>query len=138
MPGLVSAGTPIVSAGLTPTAVKVQTAEISTPTTTLITTTTQSTPREVVLPQLTPTTPSTPVSAVTPTVTSPAVTRPALQTPQQQHTVPQGPTAQVVQTSKGPSIVLQGLKGNFNEQQLAMLREQVKQQVLKGNYCVNS
>lgn len=41
------------------------------------------------------------------------------------------PTAQVIQTPNGPSIILQGLKGNFTEQQLNALKEQVKQHVLK-------
>lgn len=42
-------------------------------------------------------------------------------------------TAQVMQTSSGPSIVLQGLHGyNLNPQQLALVQHQVKQQLLKA------
>ncbi|CAG2066140.1 unnamed protein product [Timema podura] len=42
-------------------------------------------------------------------------------------------TAQVIQTPQGPRIVLQGLHGaEFNTQQLAMVQQQVKQQLLKG------
>lgn len=42
-------------------------------------------------------------------------------------------TAQVIQTTQGPRIVLQGLQGNdFTPQQLAMVQQQVKQQLLKG------
>lgn len=44
-------------------------------------------------------------------------------------------TAQVIQTSNGPRIVLQGLQGNdFTQQQLALVQQQVKQQLLKGEY----
>ncbi|KAG6449469.1 hypothetical protein O3G_MSEX006106 [Manduca sexta] len=42
-------------------------------------------------------------------------------------------TAQVMQTSSGPSIVLQGLHGyNLTPQQLALVQHQVKQQLLKA------
>lgn len=42
-------------------------------------------------------------------------------------------TAQVIQTQNGPRIVLQGLQGNdFTPQQLALVQQQVKQQLLKG------
>lgn len=42
-------------------------------------------------------------------------------------------TAQVIQTQNGPRIVLQGLQGNdFTQQQLALVQQQVKQQLLKG------
>lgn len=42
-------------------------------------------------------------------------------------------TAQVIQTTQGPRIVLQGLQGaDFTPQQLAMVQQQVKQQLLKG------
>lgn len=42
-------------------------------------------------------------------------------------------TAQVIQTEQGPRIVLQGLVGNdFTQQQLALVQQQVKQQLLKG------
>lgn len=43
-------------------------------------------------------------------------------------------TAQVIQTTQGPRIVLQGLQGaDFTPQQLAMVQQQVKQQLLKGS-----
>jgi len=42
-------------------------------------------------------------------------------------------TAQVIQTPQGPRIVLQGLHGaEFTPQQLAVVQQQVKQQLLKG------
>lgn len=42
-------------------------------------------------------------------------------------------TAQVLQTAQGPRIVLQGLSGaNFTQQQLAVIQQQVKQQLLKA------
>ncbi|CAL7947538.1 unnamed protein product [Xylocopa violacea] len=42
-------------------------------------------------------------------------------------------TAQVIQTTQGPRIVLQGLQGaDFTAQQLAMVQQQVKQQLLKA------
>lgn len=42
-------------------------------------------------------------------------------------------TAQVIQTPQGPRIVLQGLQGaEFTQQQLAVVQQQVKQQLLKG------
>lgn len=58
---------------------------------------------------------------------SPAAGQPAATPPKMLGT----PTAQVIQTPNGPSIILQGLKGNFTEQQLNALKEQVKQHVLK-------
>lgn len=43
-------------------------------------------------------------------------------------------TAQVIQTPQGPRIVLQGLTGSdFSPQQLTVVQQQVKQQLLKGN-----
>lgn len=42
-------------------------------------------------------------------------------------------TAQVIQTTQGPRIVLQGIQGNdFTAQQLNAVQQQVKQQLLKG------
>jgi nucleosome-remodeling factor subunit BPTF len=42
-------------------------------------------------------------------------------------------TAQVIQTTQGPRIVLQGLQGaEFTQQQLTVVQQQVKQQLLKG------
>jgi nucleosome-remodeling factor subunit BPTF len=44
-------------------------------------------------------------------------------------------TAQVIQTPQGPRIVLQGLQGaDFTAQQLAAVQQQVKQQLLKGEF----
>ncbi|XP_011646534.1 nucleosome-remodeling factor subunit NURF301 isoform X3 [Pogonomyrmex barbatus] len=43
-------------------------------------------------------------------------------------------TAQVIQTAEGPRIVLQGLQGaDFTPQQLNMVQQQVKQQLLKAH-----
>ncbi|XP_020295522.1 nucleosome-remodeling factor subunit NURF301 isoform X2 [Pseudomyrmex gracilis] len=43
-------------------------------------------------------------------------------------------TAQVIQTTEGPRIVLQGLQGtDFTPQQLNMVQQQVKQQLLKAH-----
>ncbi|XP_012232371.1 nucleosome-remodeling factor subunit NURF301 isoform X2 [Linepithema humile] len=43
-------------------------------------------------------------------------------------------TAQVIQTTEGPRIVLQGLQGaDFTAQQLSMVQAQVKQQLLKAH-----
>lgn len=48
-------------------------------------------------------------------------------------------TAQVIQTEQGPRIVLQGLVGNdFTQQQLALVQQQVKQQLLKGLYTLRN
>ncbi len=42
-------------------------------------------------------------------------------------------TAQVIQSPQGPRIVLQGLQGsNFTSQQLQLIQQQVKQQLLKS------
>lgn len=47
-------------------------------------------------------------------------------------------TAQVIQTTEGPRIVLQGLQGaDFTAQQLSMVQAQVKQQLLKGEQSKN-
>lgn len=48
-------------------------------------------------------------------------------------------TAQVITTEQGPRIVLQGLVGNdFTQQQLVLVQQQVKQQLLKGKFCFRS
>lgn len=48
-------------------------------------------------------------------------------------TVIKSVTAQVIQTQNGRRIVLQGLQGNdFTPQQLELVQQQVKQQLLKG------
>lgn len=53
---------------------------------------------------------------------------------QPQGTVIKCVTAQVIQTQQGPRIVLQGLQGSdFTQQQSALVQQQVKQQLLKGN-----
>lgn len=47
-------------------------------------------------------------------------------------------TAQVIQTQQGPRIVLQGLQGaEFTPQQLAVVQQQVKQQLSKGNILLS-
>lgn len=44
-------------------------------------------------------------------------------------------TAQVVNTGQGPRIVLQGVQGTeFTQQQLALVQQQVKQQLLQGKF----
>jgi nucleosome-remodeling factor subunit BPTF len=44
-------------------------------------------------------------------------------------------TAQVMQTQNGPRIVLQGLQGTeFTQQQTQLVQQQVKQQLMKGNF----
>jgi nucleosome-remodeling factor subunit BPTF len=127
MPGLVAAGTPVSTTTLHASVSKLQPSDPSTPSVPIAATATQtSTPQlQQVLQQLTPNTPAGGAIAPQTPVTTPAGTPRVVM-----------PTAQVVQTPQGPSIILQGLRGNFTEQQLAMLKEQVKQQVLKGNnYC---
>jgi nucleosome-remodeling factor subunit BPTF len=126
-------------AGQTPTVVTPTASGVSTPNV-AASTADQTTPNQqtqpatptkdgavAIKPQPTPT-------LVTPT-SSPAVgTPPSAQAGASTTPIPKllgTPTAQVIQTPNGPSIILQGLKGNFTEQQLASLKEQVKQHVLK-------
>lgn len=46
-------------------------------------------------------------------------------------------TAQVIQTTQGPRIVLQGLHGSdFTQSQLTAVQHQVKQQLLKGSFFI--
>ncbi|XP_065345796.1 nucleosome-remodeling factor subunit NURF301 isoform X2 [Cloeon dipterum] len=71
----------------------------------------------------------TPPAAATATAATPQ--SPAAGTAGQLPRLTNTPTAQVIQTPNGPSIILQGLKGNFTEQQLNALKEQVKQHMLK-------
>lgn len=53
---------------------------------------------------------------------------------QPQGTVIKCVTAQVIQTQQGPRIVLQGLQGSdFTQEQSALVQQQVKHQLLKGN-----
>lgn len=63
----------------------------------------------------------------------PSTTEQALLAGQPPGTVIKCVTAQVIQTEQGPRIVLQGLAGNdFTAAQLALVQQQVKQQLLKG------
>ncbi|XP_008553074.1 nucleosome-remodeling factor subunit NURF301 isoform X1 [Microplitis demolitor] len=88
------------------------------------------------------TTAATPIAATTAaaspaaTTTSssiPAATEASLLASQPPGTVIKCVTAQVIQTTQGPRIVLQGLQGaDFTPQQLTMVQQQVKQQLLKA------
>ncbi|XP_063224982.1 nucleosome-remodeling factor subunit NURF301 isoform X2 [Bacillus rossius redtenbacheri] len=63
----------------------------------------------------------------------PQTTEQALLAGQPPGTVIKCVTAQVIQTAQGPRIVLQGLQGaEFTQQQLAVVQQQVKQQLLKA------
>ncbi|XP_076233089.1 nucleosome-remodeling factor subunit NURF301 E(bx) isoform X2 [Calliopsis andreniformis] len=83
---------------------------------------------------------STNVTSTTTTATNQTSTAPApgsveasLLAGQPPGTVIKCVTAQVIQTTQGPRIVLQGLQGaDFTPQQLAMVQQQVKQQLLKA------
>ncbi|XP_012142204.1 nucleosome-remodeling factor subunit NURF301 E(bx) isoform X2 [Megachile rotundata] len=83
---------------------------------------------------------STPTNVTSTTATNQASTTPApgsveasLLAGQPPGTVIKCVTAQVIQTTQGPRIVLQGLQGaDFTPQQLAMVQQQVKQQLLKA------
>ncbi|XP_012254800.2 nucleosome-remodeling factor subunit NURF301 isoform X2 [Athalia rosae] len=78
-----------------------------------------------------PTTPTT--SNPTPTAPAPGSVEASLLAGQPPGTVIKCVTAQVIQTTQGPRIVLQGLQGaDFTPQQLAMVQQQVKQQLLKA------
>jgi nucleosome-remodeling factor subunit BPTF len=78
--------------------------------------------------------PSAPVSAEEkPVGAEPATMEQQLLAGQPPGTVIKCVTAQVIQTTQGPRIVLQGLQGaEFTQQQLAVVQQQVKQQLLKG------
>ncbi|XP_024944598.1 nucleosome-remodeling factor subunit NURF301 isoform X2 [Cephus cinctus] len=80
------------------------------------------------------TTPSTPaVTNTTPAAPAPGSVEASLLAGQPPGTVIKCVTAQVIQTTQGPRIVLQGLQGaDFTPQQLAMVQQQVKQQLLKA------
>ncbi|XP_059483006.1 nucleosome-remodeling factor subunit NURF301 isoform X2 [Neocloeon triangulifer] len=114
---------------------------ITTPTASTTTTPTTQTPVVIAAQPATPQTPSTPSKETTPkpqptpqttvVVAAPSSTTPAAQPGAPLPKLLGNPTAQVIQTPNGPSIILQGLRGNFTEQQLASLKEQVKQHVLK-------
>ncbi|XP_043274049.1 nucleosome-remodeling factor subunit NURF301 isoform X2 [Venturia canescens] len=69
----------------------------------------------------------------TPVLPAPGSVEASLLAGQPPGTVIKCVTAQVIQTTQGPRIVLQGLQGNdFTPQQLAMVQQQVKQQLLKA------
>ena len=100
------------------------------PAETVNSTTTTATPTTA-----TPTTPvtTTPVTAATPATPAPGSVEASLLAGQPPGTIIKCVTAQVIQTTQGPRIVLQGLQGaDFTPQQLAMVQQQVKQQLLKG------
>ncbi|GAB0089853.1 nucleosome-remodeling factor subunit NURF301 [Sergentomyia squamirostris] len=104
--------------------------------------------QQITSPPLTPQKLPPPISPQTPTSSSSQQSLPT--TPQQQSTMsssiehsllkgqPPGTvikcvTAQVIQTAAGPRIVLQGLANNdFTPQQLSLVQQQVKQQLLKA------
>lgn len=77
---------------------------------------------------------NTTVSNQTSTAPAPGSVEASLLAGQPPGTVIKCVTAQVIQTTQGPRIVLQGLQGaDFTPQQLAMVQQQVKQQLLKGS-----
>ncbi|KAL0125669.1 hypothetical protein PUN28_004623 [Cardiocondyla obscurior] len=88
----------------------------------------------------TPTTTTTVSTASVPTTTQNSTTTPtpgsieaSLLAGQPPGTVIKCVTAQVITTTEGPRIVLQGLQGSdFTQQQLNMVQQQVKQQLLKA------
>lgn len=83
------------------------------------------------------TTPATPVANNPPAAATPAPgsVEASLLAGQPPGTIIKCVTAQVIQTTQGPRIVLQGLQGaDFTPQQLAMVQQQVKQQLLKGKW----
>ncbi|XP_026495038.2 nucleosome-remodeling factor subunit NURF301 [Vanessa tameamea] len=74
-----------------------------------------------------------PATATQPTLTEDQIMEKRLLAGQPPGTVIKTVTAQVMQTSSGPSIVLQGLHGySLTPQQLALVQHQVKQQLLKA------
>ena len=82
----------------------------------------------------TPTTPSIPASPAVKSISSPAPgsIEASLLANQPPGTVLKTVTAQVIQTTQGPRIVLQGLQGSdFTPQQLALVHNQVKQQLIQ-------
>lgn len=103
-------------------------------------TTQASTAAQSVTTTNTSTTTTTAVSTASVTTTQSSVTTPtpgsieaSLLAGQPPGTVIKCVTAQVISTAEGPRIVLQGLQGSeFTPQQLNMVQQQVKQQLLKG------
>lgn len=99
----------------TPTATTTATTSTATPTATPVTT-----------PVVTP-------AATTPGTPTPGSIEASLLADQPPGTIIKCVTAQVIQTTQGPRIVLTGLQGaDFTPQQLSMVQQQVKQQLLKG------
>ncbi|XP_046745032.1 nucleosome-remodeling factor subunit NURF301 isoform X7 [Diprion similis] len=97
---------------------------------------TEPTTTNTVTSAQTVTTTTTPAAANPPAPTStpaPGSVEASLLAGQPPGTVIKCVTAQVIQTTQGPRIVLQGLQGaDFTPQQLAMVQQQVKQQLLKA------
>ncbi|KAK0170901.1 hypothetical protein PV328_008686 [Microctonus aethiopoides] len=105
----------------------IQTSASSTMTSVPNTTTVQTDVNNIVVTSSTTLTTTTPV---TPALGSAEASLLATQPP---GTVIKCVTAQVIQTNQGPRIVLQGLQGaDFTAQQLTMVQQQVKQQLLKA------
>ncbi|XP_051172895.1 nucleosome-remodeling factor subunit NURF301-like isoform X2 [Leptopilina boulardi] len=95
--------------------------------TTTATTTTNTSQGSVV------TTPQTTTTTTTSTAATPGSVEASLLVGHPPGTIIKCVTAQVIQTSQGPRIVLQGLQGtDFTPQQLSMVQQQVKQQLLKA------
>ncbi|XP_033215194.1 nucleosome-remodeling factor subunit NURF301 isoform X2 [Belonocnema kinseyi] len=112
--------------------------QVGTPTNNIV----PNTPAATTTPTATPTTTPTATPVTTPIVTT-AATTPGTPTPgsieaslladQPPGTIIKCVTAQVIQTTQGPRIVLTGLQGaDFTPQQLSMVQQQVKQQLLKA------
>ena len=79
------------------------------------------------------TTPQATQTQATSTTPAPGSVEESLLVGQPPGTVIKCVTAQVIQTSQGPRIVLHGLQGSdFTSSQLAMVQQQVKQQLLKA------
>ncbi|XP_026669711.1 nucleosome-remodeling factor subunit NURF301 isoform X4 [Ceratina calcarata] len=105
----------------------------ATTTTTVTTTDTITTSVSSVSTNVTSATTTTMVTNQTSTAPAPGSMEASLLAGQPPGTVIKCVTAQVIQTTQGPRIVLQGLQGaDFTPQQLAMVQQQVKQQLLKA------
>ncbi|XP_074105928.1 nucleosome-remodeling factor subunit NURF301 E(bx) isoform X2 [Cotesia typhae] len=94
---------------------------------------TPATPAATPIGATTPVAATTAATTTTPTSSIPAGTEASLLASQPPGTVIKCVTAQVIGTTHGPRIVLQGLQGaDFTPQQLAMVQQQVKQQLVKA------
>ncbi|CAD6241102.1 GSCOCG00009137001-RA-CDS [Cotesia congregata] len=94
---------------------------------------TPATPAATPIAATTPVAATTATTTTTPTSSIPAGTEASLLASQPPGTVIKCVTAQVIGTTHGPRIVLQGLQGaDFTPQQLAMVQQQVKQQLVKA------